>query len=65
MIVFIVFIGIAAVLLTQRPVGAQTTELVFWSVPGAAPDAHANMSDCSLPSSGRNHVLTAQYICEI
>src|SRR3990172_9298856 len=33
-IVFIVLIGIAAVWLTQRPVGAQTSELVFWSVGG-------------------------------
>ena len=34
MIVFIVLIGIAAVWLTQRPVGAQTSELVFWSGSG-------------------------------
>lgn len=34
MIVFIILIGIAAVWLTQRPVGAQTSELVFWSVGG-------------------------------
>src|SRR3990172_9132745 len=33
-IVFIVLIGIAAVWLTQRPAGAQTGELVFWSVGG-------------------------------
>jgi hypothetical protein len=33
-VVFIVFAGIAAVWLTQRPVGAQTNELVFWTVGG-------------------------------
>lgn len=33
--VFIVLVGIAAGWLTQRPVGAQTTELVFWSVEGS------------------------------
>jgi hypothetical protein len=33
-IVFIVLVGIAAVWLTQRPVGAQTSQLVFWSVGG-------------------------------
>jgi hypothetical protein len=34
MIVFIVLVGIAAVWLTQRPVGAQTSEHVFWTVEG-------------------------------
>jgi hypothetical protein len=34
MVVFIVLIGIVAVWLTQRPVGAQTNELVFWTVGG-------------------------------
>jgi hypothetical protein len=34
MVVFIVLIGVAAVWLTQRPVGAQTSELVFWTVGG-------------------------------
>jgi hypothetical protein len=34
MVVFIVLIGIAAVWLTQRPVGAETSELVFWTVGG-------------------------------
>ena len=34
MVVLIVLIGIATVWLTQRPVGAQTSELVFWSVGG-------------------------------
>lgn len=32
--VFIVLAGLAATWLTQRPVGAQTTEHVFWAVPG-------------------------------
>lgn len=35
MLVLIVVVGIAAVWLTQRPVGAQTTEHVFWTVEGA------------------------------
>jgi hypothetical protein len=34
MVVFIVLIGVLAVWLTQRPVGAQTSELVFWTVGG-------------------------------
>jgi hypothetical protein len=34
MVVLIVLVGFAAVWLTQRPVGAQTSELVFWSVGG-------------------------------
>jgi hypothetical protein len=35
-IVFIIIIGIAAVWLTQRPAGAQTSEHVFWSGSGKA-----------------------------
>jgi len=34
MMVFVVIVGIAAVWLAQRPVGAQTTEHVFWAGPG-------------------------------
>lgn len=34
MVVLIVLVGFAAVWLTQRPVGAQTTEHVYWTVAG-------------------------------
>ena len=34
-VVLVVLVGIAAVWLTQRPVEAQTSELVFWAVGGA------------------------------
>lgn len=34
MVVLFVLVGLAAAWLTQRPAGAQTTELVFWTVPG-------------------------------
>jgi hypothetical protein len=34
MVVFIVLLGVVAIWLTQRPVGAQTNELVVWTVAG-------------------------------
>ena len=48
MIVFIVLIGIAAVWLTQRPVGAQTSEHVFWTVEGRGKSTFLNVNQPGL-----------------